>query len=188
MPGVAMMLVESMLDHLARGEVPESYVPDAIHVASQAAALFHERESETDPNAFAIQNRILLVMAKVAASRLPEYQTSIRMNLAESYLTIGRYRDAAMIARALLMESDPLIDASRYPIIFIGFAAELLQGDLVAASKLERRLKSEDPQTSRGWTFAGTRRYLERSRIESAKRQRLMEALTLAESHSESSP
>ena len=160
--------LDAGLAYTAPGEV--------LGLGLQVAYQFHEFHAD----GYNIVNDVLSRIEPLAMTQEQALRESVRANLAESNLTVGRYDDAIAIAEDLVAQ--PSADRSTVlNMKYMLFAALTLKGDRPRADQaladLNSYLGTIPEDFSNTWSYMGTARYINRVAPEPAK-QVLLETIT----------
>ena len=153
---------------------------EILGLGLQVAYQFHEFEAPADPEVYNIVHDVLSRIEPLAMAQEQALRESVRANLAESSLTVGRYDDAIAIAEDLVAQ--PSADRSTVlNMKYMLFAALTLKGDQPRADQaladLNSYLGTIPEDFTNNWSYMGTARYIDRVAPAPA-RQILLETIT----------
>jgi tetratricopeptide (TPR) repeat protein len=155
----------AMLDLFAALDAGLGYTApgEILGLGLQVAYQYHEFLAPGDPQAYTVVHDVLSRIEPLAQEQA--LRESVRANLAESSLTVGRYDDAIAIAGELAAQ--PSAGPSTVlNMKYMLFAALTLKGDRARAAQaladLNSYLGTVPEDFSNDWSYMGTARYIER--------------------------
>jgi hypothetical protein len=152
---------------------------DQIALGLNLSFKYHEERAPADPRAYYDAYQILAMLAGHDTVD-PALATTVRGNLAEMSLTNGRYDEAIGRARDQFRRTD-LEPSTRLNLLFIVYAAFALNNRTAEADAARGELleyyKGLEPGFRNEWTYAGTRRYIERLQAPAERKAAVLSVL-----------